>query len=257
MESSIVWITGASSGIGAEMAREVAKRGHIPILTARSLPALQQIARSIPGPSGVYQMDVTQEEDVTRVVQQIMTDWKCIDVCINNAGFGVFKSVEETTMEEIQSMMNVNYTGLVRCTKAVLPAMRSRGKGHVINIASLAGKVGTAKSAGYAATKHAVIGFSSALRQELRGSGIRVSLVNPGPIETPFFHIADPDGTYVNNLPKWMLLKPEKVAQRVVAIIGSNRLELNLPFYSGWAAKFALLFPRFFDRWMSRMVNRK
>lgn len=87
---------------------------------------------------------------------------------------------------EFDDMMDVNYMGIVRCTKAVVPHMLERGSGQIVNVASMAGKIGTAKSVAYTATKHAVLGFTNALRQELRKSGIIVSAVNPGPIATDF-----------------------------------------------------------------------
>src|SRR5690606_14399525 len=135
-----------------------------------------------------------------------------------NAGFGIFETFRDAPLDHFEAMMDTNYMGTVRCTKAVLPSFLARGAGHIVNVASIAGKLGTPKSTGYTATKHAVLGFTNALRLELRGTGVTVSAVNPGPIDTPFFEIADPDGGYVRNV-RWFMLKPEKVAARIVKVI--------------------------------------
>lgn len=175
---------------------------------------------------------------------------------MNNAGYGKFTALDETPLQDYSEMMNVNYMGIVRCTKQVLPAMKAAGKGRIVNIASIAGKIGTAKSTAYTATKHAVIGFSSALRQELSGSGITISTINPGPIDTPFFQIADPDGHYVNNV-KWFMMKPERVAAAIVKAVRTGRTEINLPWVAGAGAKLYQLFPAVADRITSRLLNKK
>lgn len=257
MKEQVVVITGASSGIGAEMAIRCSKLGMIPILLARSSDKLQQVSALIEGRVDTYTLDVTSEIEVKKCFAQIKQKWGRIDVLINNAGYGVFKKLEECSSDEIRGMMEVNYFGMVYCTQAVLSIMREQGQGHVINVASLAGKIGTAKSAAYSATKHAVVGFTQALRQELRGTSIYVTTVNPGPIATPFFDLADPDGAYLQNLPSWFVLKPQKVADKVVELIGKNKLEVNLPAYTGWVTKLSALFPRAFDRYVSGMLNKK
>ncbi|CAM3428103.1 SDR family NAD(P)-dependent oxidoreductase [Marinicrinis lubricantis] len=257
MNSRVVVITGASSGIGFQMAQLLSNQGDIPVMMARSKDKMEELARSLEGEYGVYGVDVTSTEDVEKAYASIIERWGTIDVLINNAGFGIFKTVEQSTLQEIEQMMDVNYLGMVRCTKAVLPMMLKQNKGHIINVASMAGKMATAKSAGYSATKHAVVGFSSALRQETRKTGVYVTVVNPGPIATPFFDIADPNGDYLSHLPKWFVLQPEHVARNVVGLIGKNKLELHLPVYSGWAVKAAQLFPKTVDRYLSRMLNKK
>jgi short-subunit dehydrogenase len=146
--------------------------------------------------------------------------------------------------------------GTVRCTKAVLPHMLHAGSGHIVNIASMAGKVASAKSSGYTATKHAVLGFTNSLRLELVGTGVSLSAINPGPINTPFFDRADPGGTYVKNI-AWFMLQPEKVVSAIIAAIEHNKDEKNLPRIAGIGIVFAQLFPRIFD-WIShRMLNKK
>ena len=230
--NKVVLITGASSGIGAVMAQQFAAKGAIPILTARSTAKLKEIASTIQGRHAVYPMDVTKTDEVNEVVNQIMVDFGRIDILINNAGYGIFESFVGAPLEHFEDMMNVNYLGLVRCTQAVLPHMLQAGSGHIVNIASMAGKIGSAKSTGYSATKHAVLGFTNSLRQELARSGVSVTAMNPGPIETPFFDRADPSGNYVKNI-AWFMLKPEKVVKELIHAIEKNIPEKNLPFVAG------------------------
>ncbi|WP_088035695.1 SDR family NAD(P)-dependent oxidoreductase [Evansella clarkii] len=241
-----VVITGASRGIGQYAAFEVAKRGGIPVLLARSGEKLQAVSEAIKKETGItpftFKLDVTNEQEVERVFNEISDEAGPVDALINNAGFGIFESVEEGSLDNFRAMFDVNLYGAVACTKAVLPQMRKRGSGHIIFIASLAGKLATPKSSGYSATKHALLGFANSLRMELDHSGIHVSVVNPGPVRTDFFHTADSTGEYRKNVEKFML-DPEKVALRLVNLIEKPKREVNLPFWMGLGAKLYQLFP--------------
>lgn len=256
ISNKIVLITGASSGIGAVMAQQFAAKGAIPILTARSTNKLKEIASGLQGQHAFYEMDVTNTEQVHDVVGQIIAKFGRIDILINNAGYGIFESFAEAPLAHFEDMMNVNYMGLVRCTQAVLPHMLKAGSGHIVNVASMAGKIGSAKSTGYSATKHAVLGFTNSLRQELIRSGISITAINPGPISTPFFDKADPSGNYVKNV-AWFMLKPEKVVKELIHAIERNIPEKDLPFVAGMGIKLFHLFPRMFDRLASGILNKK
>ena len=109
-----------------------------------------------------------------------------IDILVNNAGFGIFKTFEDASMDEVKDMFQVNVFGLVACTKAVLPYMVNKNEGHIINIASLAGKIATRNQVRMQTTKHAVLGFTNSLRMELANTDIYVTAINPGPIDTNF-----------------------------------------------------------------------
>jgi hypothetical protein len=159
-------------------------------------------------------------------------------------------------VENFEQMMDTNYMGVVRCTKAVIPHMLKQGSGHIVNIASLAGKIGTAKSTSYTATKHAVLGFTNSLRMELSEQGIQVSAVNPGPIDTPFFSQADPSGSYVKNV-SWFMMKPEYVVKRIIRLIERRRAELDLPKTASMGIKLYQLLPRTVDRLFGGLLNRK
>lgn len=256
INGKIVLITGATSGIGAETAILLAVRGAIPILTGRNGQKLRETANNIRGRFGCYKLDVTDNDEVLRVFEQVVADFGRIDVLLNNAGYGVFEPFAEAPIERFADMMNTNYMGIVRCSKAILPVMRKQGEGHIINIASMAGKLSTAKSSGYAATKHAVLGLTNAMRTELAPMGITVSAVNPGPIDTPFLSVADPEGTYADKVRGYML-KPQQVAKAIIRVIERKTAEVDLPLSASIGIRLYGLFPRLSDRVAGRWLNRK
>ncbi|SFF45740.1 hypothetical protein SAMN04487969_14212 [Paenibacillus algorifonticola] len=256
LNGKVVLISGASSGIGALAAKQLAMRGAIVVLTGRNVEKLKAHVAEIGGDSSYYQMDVTSMEDVQQVIQAVVKKHGRLDILINNAGYGHFKYFETMPVEEFDQMMDTNYMGIVRCTKAVLPYMLSQGSGHIVNIASLAGKIGSAKSTAYTATKHAVLGFTNSLRMELRGKGIVVSAVNPGPIDTPFFSLADPSGNYVKNV-SFFMMKPDYVVKAIVRLIERRKAEINLPKSAAFGIKLYQLFPRLIDRVFGGMLDRK
>ncbi|MDR6724931.1 short-subunit dehydrogenase [Paenibacillus amylolyticus] len=256
LKDQVVFITGASSGIGALCAQMLIEEGAIPILAARSRDKLEEIGASLNGQHELLTLDVTNDEQVQAAISNMLEKYGRIDILLNNAGYGKFAAMTDMTVREFDEMMDVNYMGIVRCTKAVLPHMLKRGTGQIVNVASMAGKIGTAKSASYTATKHAVLGFSNALRQELRKTGVKVTTINPGPIDTPFFHRADPSGNYVNNV-RWMMLKPEDVARHMVQAMKKRKEEVNLPRMASAGIWLYQLFPRLADRLSHGFMNQK
>ncbi|MBB6632641.1 SDR family NAD(P)-dependent oxidoreductase [Cohnella thailandensis] len=256
VQNKVVVLTGASSGVGAATARVLAEKGAIVVLAARSMDKLNKVAAGIRGKHEVVRLDVTDEEQVNEAVRSIHERFGRIDVLVNNAGFGEFVAFPEAKLAQFREMMDVNYLGVVRCCQAVYPYMREAGSGHIVNVASIAGKLATSKSTAYSASKHALLGFTNALRQDLKGTGIKVSAVNPGPIDTPFFDRADPEGTYVRNLGSFML-KPEQVAGAIVKVIERGTPEKDMPFISGFGAKLFQLFPKLTDKLLSGILNKK
>ncbi|MFD0961428.1 SDR family NAD(P)-dependent oxidoreductase [Paenibacillus chungangensis] len=256
LNGTIVWITGASSGIGAKTAALLAQRGAIPILTGRNEQKLREHTARIGERCSYYVMDVTDDRQVQATAEAIIERYGRIDILLNNAGYGEFLNFEDMPVERFQAMMETNYMGIVRCAKAALPYMQRQGGGHIVNIASMAGKFASAKSSAYSATKHAVLGLTNAMRMELRPQGIHVSAVNPGPIDTDFFSLADPEGHYVNNI-KWFMMKPDYVALCIVRVMERKRAELDLPKAAGVGMKLYGLFPRLADRLFGGILNRK
>jgi short-subunit dehydrogenase len=172
-------ITGASGGIGAEIAKLCAMRGANLVLLARSMDKLQQLQKDLQQQFqvsvDVYQLDVSNTDMIEEVFTRIFEKIGQVDILVNNAGFGVFREAHEATFEEIKGMFNVNVVGLMACTSMVLPRMRERRYGHIINIASQAGKIATPKSSVYSATKHAVLGYTNSLRMELNDYNVFVT----------------------------------------------------------------------------------
>jgi short-subunit dehydrogenase len=253
-------ITGASGGIGAEMARLCARRGANLVLLARSADKLEALKAELEDGYRVRviakSLDVSDTEAVQRVFPEVLAEIGHCDILVNNAGFGVFRHAHEANFEEIKSMFDVNVVGLMACTSMVLPGMREKRSGHIINIASQAGKIATPKSSVYSATKHAVLGYTNSLRMEVSDFGIFVTSVNPGPIATNFFAIADEQGTYVKNIQRFML-QPEYVAKQVVERMLTRTREINLPRWMGAGSTIYALFPRAFELIGKRAFNQK
>jgi short-subunit dehydrogenase len=251
LKSSSVIITGASGGIGEQMAYEVAKRGGAPILLARSKESLARISEKIDNDFGIKApylvLDVSDRSAIKETFASIIEHHGPIDVLINNAGYGKFEYAVEGSIENFEGMFEVNVLGLIACTKAVLPHMIERQHGHIVNIASQAAKIATPKSSGYAATKHAVLGFTNSLRMEVEDEGIFVTAVNPGPIKTNFFDVADESGQYQKNVERFML-DPKEVASKTVSALFTKKREINLPSWMNVGSTFYQVFPRLVEK---------
>ena len=182
-----VWfITGCSSGFGRELALQVLARGARAVITARDAKQVEDLVRGHEPRALALSLDVTDAQQVSAAVHAAEQRFGRIDVLVNNAGYGYQASIEEGIASQVRAMFDVNVFGLVTLTQAVLPGMRARRSGHVINITSVAGLVGFAGSGFYAASKFAVEGVSDALAAEVEALGIHVTCVEPGPFRTDF-----------------------------------------------------------------------
>ena len=180
-----VWfITGCSTGFGRELAKLVLEHGWCTVVTARNLQAIQDLSTGYDGRSLALKLDVTKEAQITEAVKQAEATFGGIDVLVNNAGYGYMAGVEEGEDEEVRAMFETNFFGLVNMARAVLPGMRQRRSGHIVNISSMGGFIGQASSGYYNATKFAVEGLSEALAKEVEPLGIKVVIVEPGPFRT-------------------------------------------------------------------------
>lgn len=177
--SKTILITGASSGIGEAACFELLRRGHNVHACARRVEKMRPLEEA---GATVHFLDVTDDDSMEAVAESI----GAVDVLINNAGFGLYGSVEDVTIDEARGQFEVNLFGLARMTQLVTPAMRERGSGLIMNISSMGGKVFTPLGAWYHASKHALEGWSDCLRIELAPFGIDVVIVEPGAIETEF-----------------------------------------------------------------------
>ena len=185
-----VLITGSSTGLGFAAAVSLARAGHDVFASMRT-PAkatdLQALASSEHLAISVISLDVDDDASVASGVNQVLDARGRIDVLVNNAGIGWLGSIEESPLDHFRQVMETNYFGALRCTQAVLPGMRVRRSGRIINVSSVAGKVSTAGHASYCASKFALEALSDALAAEVRPFDIRVNVVEPGVIETPIF----------------------------------------------------------------------
>ena len=255
-----VIITGASSGVGLAIAEKCAENGANLVLLARRLDVLKKVQDDLQTRYStsvkVYKLDVSDTDEIKTVFEQIIEEINHIDILVNNAGYGIFRSAHETSIEEIKRMFQVNVLGLISCTNMVLPLMLKQRQGHIINIASQAGKIATPKSSVYAATKHAVLGFTNGLRMEVSNQNINVTAVNPGPIETNFFSIADETGSYVKSV-KRFIITPEYVASKIVNAMLTRTREINLPRWMGVGNVLYSLCPHLFEVMGKPFLNKK
>ncbi|HEX2038191.1 MAG TPA: SDR family NAD(P)-dependent oxidoreductase [Acidimicrobiales bacterium] len=181
IRGSVVVVTGASAGIGRETAILLARRGARVWAVARSEAALERLAGEHPNVVP-FAADLTDDQARAALVDTV----GAVDVLVNNAGIGWTGLVEEMSAEEVRRLFEINVFALVDLTQRVLPGMLERRRGHICNVASVASWVATPPITMYSATKFAVQGFSDGLRREVRGRGVTVSTVNPGPVDTTF-----------------------------------------------------------------------
>lgn len=251
LHGKTVVITGASGGLGERIAYMCAENGANLFLLARNEERLVRISTAI---REQYQvectpivLDVSKYEQIPQTFKRIYEQAGHIDVLVNNAGYGVFAEAGDVQLSDLEGMFSVNALGLIACTKEVIPSMCKRRSGHIINIASQAGKLATPKSSVYSATKHAVLGYTNSLRMEMSRCGVFVTAVNPGPIRTEFFQTADPDGSYLEKLGRFML-EPDKVAGNIVGAMLTNRREINMPRWMNWGGTLHTLMPGVVER---------
>ena len=180
-----VWVTGASSGIGAALVPELVSRGAKVIATARRREKLDALVAAHGAENvAVVEADLAMAESIPDAAARAEAAFGHVDVLINNAGRSQRASVEDTSMDDVRALMELNFMAPVALSKAVLPGMRARGKGHVSIVSSVAGYVSTPHRSTYCATKFAVRGFFDCLRAELHGSGVEVSVICPGYVNT-------------------------------------------------------------------------
>jgi len=186
-DTSPVWfVTGCSSGFGKALVERVLAHGHRCVATARDPGKLASLVAAYPRTALALGLDVTNADQRANALDRTRERFGDIDVLVNNAGHGYSAAIEEGEEPEIRRMFETNFFALAAMTRLVLPGMRARGRGHIVNISSIGGMVGNPASGYYCATKFAVEGMSQALAKEVGPLGIRVTLIEPGPFRTDF-----------------------------------------------------------------------
>ena len=185
MSEKQVWlVTGCSTGFGRELAKYLLENDYRVVVTARNSEKVQDLVEINPENAVSFNLDVTDKAQIQHVVAKAEEHFGAIDVLVNNAGFGYFGAIEESVEPEVRSMFETNFWGLAEMTRAVLPGMRARRSGTIVNISSIGGFVGFPGVGYYNATKFAVNGFSEALQKELAPLGIKVLVVQPSGFRT-------------------------------------------------------------------------
>ena len=273
-EPLVILITGCSSGIGKAAALAAAARGHRVYATARDLESLRELAGG--GRIRTLPLDVTDTGSIGRAVASVLGEAGRLDALVNNAGYGQYGAVEDVTAEEWRREFDVNLFGAVELTRAVLPAMRQARRGTIVNVSSVAGKIAIPFAAPYCASKHALEAVSDALRVEVAPFGIRVVIIEPGPIATRFgerarasvarmLESSGPYSPFYRNAERAMdtdfqagKLPPEAVARVIVRAIESERPRTRYRITRMASVLILLrrLLPdRFFDRRMKKALK--
>jgi NAD(P)-dependent dehydrogenase (short-subunit alcohol dehydrogenase family) len=182
--SKVWFITGCSTGFGRELAKHVLQSGHKAVVASRKTEDVADIVADYPDTAMAVKLDVTKADEIKLSVAEALQKFGQIDVLVNNAGIGYFGAIEESEEDEVRRMFEINFWGLAEMTRAVLPGMRAKRSGHIVNIASIGGLVGFPAVGYYNATKFAVDGFSDALSKETAPLGIKVTVVCPSGFRT-------------------------------------------------------------------------
>ena len=247
-------VTGASSGIGAQLARDLAARGMRVALLARRVERLQALAEEIERRGGqalAVPCDVAERGQVEGAVATVLERWGRVDLLVNNAGYGRHVLFKDHEVADIERMVRTNVLGVIYATKAVLPAMRARGRGWIVNISSVAGKLGQPDEAAYSGTKFAVSGLSEGLSYEFAPLGIHVMVVYPALVRTEMF---TPD--VIPRMPpgsQRSFLEPPEFSRRVLRALERGRYEVTVPRYVGIAYVIRELLPGFHRRMTARL----
>jgi short-subunit dehydrogenase len=247
-------VTGASSGIGAQLARDLALKGMRVALLARRLDRLEELADEIGlagGEAVAVAADVADQTAVDSAVAKVLGRWGRIDLLVNNAAFNHHVLFKDHDVADIERMTRTNWLGVVYATKAVLPAMRAQKRGWIVNLSSVAGRLGQPDEVAYSATKFAVAGFSEGLSYELAPLGIHVMVVYPALVRTEMF---TPD--VIARMPKSAertFIDPPEFSRAVLRALARGQYEVTVPRYVSLGYLMRLLFPRFHRRMLSRM----
>ncbi|MCH8003760.1 MAG: SDR family oxidoreductase [Nanoarchaeota archaeon] len=215
LKNKTALITGASSGIGKEIAKKFAEEGALVILTARHLDKLKQVQKEIENNNycaDSFEMDITNREQIKDTIEKIIKKYNKIDILVNNAGIAIWNSIQDVSYKEFDDQININLTGYFNCIKEVVPYMLKEKSGNIVNIITSTVKKTKAGRVAYAASKYGQAGLSNAVHEDLKDKGISIIAVYPSKTNTPIHD------RYIskNDPQREKMLKPEKVAEVVL-----------------------------------------
>lgn len=247
IENRTILISGASSGIGAAIAKAMARQGGHVLLLARKQDALEKVAAEIKadgGTASVYSVDLSDPKRVEETAMRIKQDVGTPDILINNAGAGRWLSLEKTSPTEVVEMMALPYFAAFYLTQQFLPLMRRRNSGYIVNITSVAAYFALPETTGYTVARWAMRGFTETLRTDLQGTNIRVLQFASSTVKTPYFENNQSQGRIPSSSPLIPILTPEHVAEAIAQGVKKDRLEIILP----WGMEFFVAMHRFFPQ---------
>jgi hypothetical protein len=256
LSNRTVLVTGASSGIGRETALAFAAAGSNLVLVARGAKALAEVAtsaRKLGAKAMAIPTDVTKGPAVAACFRKAVRRFGALDIVVNNAGVMIPSKVEDIREADLRTMLDVNLFGALHVMQQAVKVMRLQGQGHIVNVASLAGRRGFSPLGGYCATKFALVGMTEALRIELGGEDIHVSLVMPGVVDTPLATNAQREGSVQIPWPERLNMPPSWVTQCIFLAIRFRLAEIAVPPGSALIEKLAALTPGTTDsvlRWV-------
>lgn len=251
-----ILITGASGGLGQALVKEFATPNNALYLVARNEEKLQQLVQQYEGTCQhiTYLVaDLSQANSYEAVCAFVDGQ---VDVVVHNAGYGVFQHAEEFTSKMIEHIFAVNVLAPLNITQKLLNQFYKQRSGHIVFVASQASKMVTPKSSVYSSTKFALRGYANGLRLEAKKYGVHVMTVNPGPIDTDFFDIADKKGDYKKSVSS-MMLDAQCVAKAIHQGIKKKKREINLPTWMEIASRFTALFPTFAEYTIAKFGDKK
>lgn len=256
MNNKIIWITGATSGIGEELSLQLSHFGAKIILSARRVEELERVKSKCKSEVLVLPLDLNDSDSFDDKVMKAIAHFGRIDYLINNGGISQRSLASETPLELDRKIMEVNYFGNIALSKAVLPTFKKQKSGTFIVVSSLSGKFGFFLRSAYAASKHALVGFYESLRLEEEKNGIKVSLVFPGLIKTNISQNAlskdgKSHGELDNNQAKG--ITAEKCAQQIIKGIQKEQLEI----FAGAGELKAITIKRFFPKLFHKIIRKQ
>lgn len=253
-----VLVTGASSGIGREVALAFASAGANVVLVARRANVLAQVAREarkLGATTLVAAADVTQPGAVALCFRKAVKRFGSVDVVVNNAGVLIPAKVVDLRTADLQRMLDVNLIGALHVMQEAVKVMRHQGGGYIVNVASLAGRRGFSPLGGYCASKFALVGLTEALRTELVGEGIHVSLVLPGVVDTPMAAAAKQYPETAESWPERLTMPPSWVVRSIFLAIRFKLAEIAVPPGTALIEKLAALAPGTTDALLRRATD--